>query len=118
MLRQLAPWVFMMVASTIFDNVFHLGSLFFNFWYLSICVSLYSIISNSYHSLKNSSKNEINLNGDNYDSAYIMHQLCIFFAIMFVTFVISVVIGIDFFTVHAFVFLGEIIDYNPMENNY
>ncbi len=116
MLRQLAPWVLIMIISTILSDVFGLCTQFFNFWYLSICVSLYTIIYTSSIWSKNGKRNEINLSyRDGYDFDYIMQYVIIFFAIMIVTFIISQILGIDFFVAHAFVYLGETLNYNPLE---
>lgn len=115
MLRQLAPWILIMIISTILSDVFGLCTQLINFWYLSICVSLYAIIYNGSIWSKNSEKNEINLSNENYDFDYIMQYVIIFFAIMLVTFIISYILGIDFFVAHAFVYLGEILNYNPLE---
>lgn len=112
MLRQLAPWVLIMMISTILSNVFHLCTQFFNFWYISTWFSLYSII---YNSNTGNKKDKIKLINNNYDINYIMQYSLIFFLIMFFTFIFSYFLNIDFFVAYTFVYLGEIINYSPLE---
>ena len=114
MLRQLAPWIIIMIASTILSDVLGLGTQFTNFWYLSICFSVYTIISNCTNAPENVQE-EVSSFISRYSFYYVLQSIFILIAIMFITWIICLILKIDFFMAYTFVYLGELLYYNPQE---
>lgn len=114
MLRKLAPWIIIMLVSTILSNVFGLGTQFTNFWYLSICFSVYTIISNYANTPKNV-QNEVNSFISRYSFYYVLQSIFNLIAIMAITWIICIILNIDFFMAYTFVYFGKLLYNNPNE---
>ena len=116
MLRKLAQWVLIMIISIILSNTFGLGTQFTNFWYLSICISLYTIISNCVNSPQ-SNPEEINQFISRYSFYYVLQSISILVATMIIIGIICLILNIDFFMAYTFVYLGELLYYNFQETS-
>ncbi len=116
MLRKLAQWVLIMIISIILSNTFGLGTQFTNFWYLSICISLYTIISNCVNSPQ-SNPEEVNQFISRYSFYYVLQSISILVATMIIIGIICLILNIDFFMAYTFVYLGELLYYNFQETS-
>lgn len=116
MLRKLAQWVLIMIISIILSNTFGLGTQFTNFWYLSICISLYTIISNCVNSPQGNPE-EVNQFISRYSFYYVLQSISILVATMIIIGIICLILNIDFFMAYTFVYLGELLYYNFQETS-
>ena len=116
MLRKLAQWVLIMIISIILSNTFGLGTQFTNFWYLSICISLYTIISNCVNSPQ-SNPEEVNQFISRYSFYYVLQSISILVATMIIIGIICLILNIDFFMAYTFVYLSKLLYYNFQETS-